>query len=116
MYSGGLTKIVFRWPDKNYTIICPPPSARKSPEERRAAKAAAKDARISGITALEEEPEQDNQKGVMYHEYDLMFHYLLASLRRADGKDSVTASGTKLSMFLLERESTGNYCASSSHV
>jgi hypothetical protein len=86
----------FRWPDKKYTIVCPPPSARKSREEVRAAKAAAKEARISGITAHEEEPEQDNQKGVMYHEYDLMFHYLLASLRRADGKDSVTASGTKL--------------------
>jgi hypothetical protein len=85
-----------RWPDKNYTVICPPPSARKSPEEKRAAKAAAKEARISGITALEEEPEQDSQKGVMYHKYDLMFHYLLASLRRSDGKDSVTASGTKL--------------------
>ena len=68
----------FRWPDKNYTIICPPPSARKSREEVRAAKAAAKEARISGITSHEEEPEQDNQKGVMYHEYDLMFHYLLA--------------------------------------
>ena len=40
--------------------------------------------------------EQDNQKGVMYHEYDLMFHYLLASLPRADGKNSVTATGTKL--------------------
>ena len=43
----------------------------------------------------EEEAEQDN-KGVMYHEYDLMFHYLLASLRRADSNNSVTASGTKL--------------------
>ncbi len=29
--------------------------------------------------------------GVMYHEYDLMFHYLLASLRRADGVNSVTS-------------------------
>ncbi len=64
----------------------------------RAAKAVAKEARISGTVAIEEEPEQDNQKGVMYHEYDLMFkfHYLLASLRRADGKDSMTASRTKL--------------------
>jgi hypothetical protein len=34
--------------------------------------------------------------GVMYHEYDLMFHYLLASLRRADGENSVTTNGTKL--------------------
>ena len=44
----------------------------------------------------QEDSEQDDQKGVMFHEYDLMFHYLLASLRRADGKNSVTASGTKL--------------------
>ena len=32
----------------------------------------------------------------MYYEYDLMFHYLLASLRHADGKDSVNKSGAKL--------------------
>ena len=29
------------------------------------------------------------------NEYDLMFHYLLAVLRRADGANSVTASGVK---------------------
>ena len=34
---------------------------------------------------------------VTYHtyEYDLMFHYLLASLRRADGTNSVTSTGVK---------------------
>ncbi len=32
----------------------------------------------------------------MYFEYDLMFHYLLASLRRADGVNSVTSTGVKL--------------------
>ena len=36
------------------------------------------------------------EEGVLYYEYDLMFHYLLASLRHADGKDSVTKAGTKL--------------------
>ncbi len=31
----------------------------------------------------------------MYYEYDLMFHYLLAALRRADDASSVTAAGVK---------------------
>ena len=90
---------IFRWPDKRYTIICPPPSTRKSPSEVKAAKEAAREARISGKAVIEEDPEAEAEqanKGVMYHEYDLMFHYLLASLRRADGKNSVTATGTKL--------------------
>ena len=42
-----------------------------------------------------EEQEQNDQKGVMFYEYDLMFHYLLASLRRADGANSVTSTGVK---------------------
>ncbi len=33
---------------------------------------------------------------VMHHAYDLMFHYLLATLRRADGTNSVTTNRTKL--------------------
>ncbi len=32
----------------------------------------------------------------MFHEYDLMFHYLLASLRRTDGVNSVTSNGEKI--------------------
>ncbi len=32
----------------------------------------------------------------MYHEYYLMFHYLLATLRCVDGANSVTTNGTKL--------------------
>jgi hypothetical protein len=42
-----------------------------------------------------EEQEQNDQKGVMFYEYDLMFHYLLALLRRADGANSVTSTGVK---------------------
>ncbi len=34
--------------------------------------------------------------GVMYHEYNLMNHYLLASVPRADGVNSVTSKGEKL--------------------
>ena len=44
---------------------------------------------------LDTDPTAD-QMGVMYHEYDLMFHYLLATLRRADGANSVTTNETKL--------------------
>ncbi len=60
----------------------------------KAAKEAKKLGKGKGVS--QEDSEQDDQKGVMFHEYDLMFHYLLASLRRADGKNSVTATGTKL--------------------
>jgi hypothetical protein len=47
-------------------------------------------------SAPQEDFDQEDQKGVMYFEYDLMFHYLLASLRRADGKNSVTSTGVEL--------------------
>jgi hypothetical protein len=50
-----------------------------------------------GNSQLEEEdPDKVVYKGVMYFEYDLMFHYLLASLRRADGANSVPSAGVKL--------------------
>ena len=54
------------------------------------------------MSGLQDDPEEEGEerKGVLYYEYDLMFHYLqvLASLRHADGKDSdsVTKAGTKL--------------------
>ncbi len=57
---------------------------------------AAKEAKKLGKAVSHEEPEHYAQEGVMFHEYDLMFHYLLASLSRADGKNSVTARGEKL--------------------
>ena len=81
-----------RW-EKQYRIVCPPPTPKKTPAEARDAK----DAKKQGVTImlLDADPTAD-QMGVMYHEYDLMFHYLLASLRRADGENSVTANGTKL--------------------
>ena len=64
----------------------------------KAAKEAKKLRKGKGVS--QEDSEQDDQKGVMFHEYDPMFHYLLASLRCADGKNSVTVtgswSGTKL--------------------
>jgi hypothetical protein len=37
----------------------------------------------------------EDLKGVMYYEYDVMFHFLFASLRRADGENSVTSAGVK---------------------
>ena len=55
----------------------------------------AKEAKKLGKAQPYAEHDQDDQKGVMYHEYDLMFHYLLASLRRADGANSVTSTGVK---------------------
>jgi hypothetical protein len=81
-----------RW-EKQYRIVCPPPTPKKTPAEVKDAKEAKK----QGVTImlLDTDPTAD-QMGVMYHEYDLMFHYLLASLRRADGKNSVTTNGTKL--------------------
>ena len=78
-------------------IICPPPVARKPPSEVKESKQAKRFAEpIIEITIGDKEPERvENQKGVMYYEYDLMFHYLLASLRRADGANSVTSAGVK---------------------
>ncbi len=40
--------------------------------------------------------QSENQVGVMYYEYNFMIHYLLASLCRADGENSVTVSGVKV--------------------
>jgi hypothetical protein len=79
-----------RW-EKQYMIIYPPPTPRKTPSEAKDAKEAKK----RGVTMLDTEPTAD-QMGMMYHEYDLMFHYLLATLRRADGANRVTTNGTKL--------------------
>ena len=84
-----------RWPDKKYVIICPPPVPRKTPSEAKEAKRANKFAE-STVTIPDKDQESVNYvKGVMYYEYDLMFHYLLASLRRADGANSVTSTGVK---------------------
>jgi hypothetical protein len=65
-----------RW-EKQYRIVCPPPTPKKTPAEAR-------DAKKQGVTImlLDADPTAD-QMGVMYHEYDLMFHYLLASLLMA---------------------------------
>ena len=81
-----------RW-EKQYRIVCPPPTPKKTPAEAKDAKEAKK----QGVTImiLDTDPTADRM-GVMHHEYTLMFHYLLASLRRADGANSVTTNGTKL--------------------
>jgi hypothetical protein len=79
-----------RW-EKQHRIVFPPPTPKKTPPEAKDAKEAKK----QGVTTLDTDPTAD-QMGVMYHEYDLMFHYLLATLRRADGANSVTTNGTKL--------------------
>jgi hypothetical protein len=57
----------------------------------------------------EPEPRVKDLKEVMYYEYDLMFHYFFALLRRADGANSVTAAGVKILTFLLDWGSTGIY-------
>ena len=81
-----------RW-EKQYRIVCPPPTPKKTPAEAKDAKEAKK----QGVTImlLDTDPTAD-QMGVMYHEYDLIFHYLLATLRRGDGANSMTTYGTKL--------------------
>ena len=85
-----------RWPDKQYRIICPPPTPKRTASEVKEAKEAKK----LGRPPPPEEQEQDDQKGVMFYDYDIMFHYLLASLRRADGTNSVTSTGvTTLDIF-----------------
>ncbi len=60
-----------RW-EKQYRIVCPPPTPKKTPAEAKDAKEAKK----QGVTMLDTDPIAD-QMGVMYHEYNLMFHYLL---------------------------------------
>jgi hypothetical protein len=89
---------LFRWPGKKYIYICPPPSPKRTASEVQDAKQAKKSGKIP-----EEDPEKADSKGVMYFEYDLMFHYLLASLRRADSANSVTATGAKLFDILAGR-------------
>ncbi len=59
-----------RW-EKQYRIVCPPPTPKKTPSEAKDAKKAKK----QGVTTLDTGPTAD-QMEVMYHEYDLMFHYL----------------------------------------
>ena len=86
-----LIVLISRWPGKKYIYICPPPSPKRTASEVQEAKQAKKSGKIQ-----EEDPDKDDSKGVMYFEYDLMFHYLLASLRRADGAKSVTTTGVKL--------------------
>ncbi len=79
-----------RW-EKQYRVVCPSPTPKKTPSEAKDAKEAKK----QGVPMLDTDPNTD-QMGVMYHEYDLMFHYLLATLRRVDGANSETTNGTKL--------------------
>ena len=80
----------FRW-DKQYRIICPPPTPKRTADEvKEAREAKRQDDNSLGST------QGADQMGLMYHEYDLMFHYLLASLCSADGVNSVTSKGEKL--------------------
>jgi hypothetical protein len=97
-YLGYIEYLVYlqyfcpvRWPGKKYTYICPPPTPKRTASEVEAAKQAKKAGKPQ-----EEDPDKADFKGVMFFEYDLMFHYLLASLRRADGAKSVTSQGVKL--------------------
>ncbi len=79
-----------RW-EKQYRVDCPPPTPKKTSSEAKDAKEAKK----PGVNTLDTVPTAD-QMGVMYHEYYLMFHNLLATLRRTDGANSMTTNGTKL--------------------
>jgi hypothetical protein len=92
-----------RW-KKQYRIVCPPgpPTPKKTPSEAKDAKEAKK----QGVTMLDTDPTAD-QMGVMYHEHNLMFHYLLATLHSADGENSVTTNGTSYLTYLLGLVSTG---------
>ena len=93
-YLFYLFYLCCRWLNKRYVIICPPPVARKPPPTDKASKTAT--GKSIEVTVGDKDPEHvEDQKGVMYYEYDLMFHYLLASLRRADGANSVTSAGVK---------------------
>ncbi len=74
-----------------YRFICPPPSAKKTSSEAKNAK----EAKRKGTTQPSTDPDEEDQKGVMYYEYDLMFHYLLVSLCSADGENCITSTGAK---------------------
>ncbi len=79
-----------------YRFICPPPSAKKTSSEAKNAKKAKR----KGTTQPSTDSDEEDQKGVMYYEYDfmfhLMFHYLLASLHSVDGEYCVTSTGAKI--------------------
>ncbi len=74
-----------------YWFIRPPPSAKKTSSEAKNAK----EAKRKGNSQPSTDPDEEDQKGVMYYEYDLMFHYLLASFCRADGENCFTSTGAK---------------------
>ncbi len=70
--------------------MCPPPVPRKTPTEVKQAKYD----KTLGSPSRDIDHIQD-MKGVIYYEYDLMFHYLLASMCHADGLNGVTSTGVK---------------------
>ncbi len=74
-----LTGSCFRWPHKKYTIICPPPFTKKTPLE------GSQGSQEIGQSCLPRIARTGWLEGV-----DLMFHYLMVSLRCADGKHRVT--------------------------
>ena len=74
-----------------------PPVPRKTQSEAKEAKQAKffADSTVTIPVGDKDQERVNDVKGVMYYEYDLMFHYLLASLRRADNANSVTSTGVK---------------------
>ena len=90
-----LLYLCFRWPGKKYVIVCPPPVPRKTAAEAKEAKQAKRFSETVLSPSQVPEKTAEDLKGVMYYEYDVMFHFLFASLRRADGANSVTSAGVK---------------------
>ncbi len=82
---------------QKYIYICPLPNPKRTASEVQDAKQAKKSGKIP-----EEDPEKADSKGGCF-EYDLMFHWRLASLRRAHGANSVTSTGVKLFDILAGR-------------
>ena len=87
--------LCFRWPGKKYVIVCPPPVPRKTAAEAKEAKQAKRFSETVLSQSQVPEKTAEDLKGVMYYEYDVMFHFLFALLRRADGVNSETSAVVK---------------------
>ena len=86
--------ISHRWPDVKVKFICPPSKTRRSTEEVRAAKDEGRSAKKSKLA----DGDQDNEEsiGALVQHYDLMLHYLIGHLRRANGAYPPRPDGSPL--------------------
>ena len=85
---------------------CPLPTPKNSAEEAKEARELKK---LGKFPAQPDPEEEAEKRGVMHYEYVLMFHYLSALLRRADGMNSVTRSGQRLFDIFAGIGNTGDH-------